>query len=228
MATLHPFLQMTKFSGKDTDDLASFKEQLEATSSIADIADDKKLDWLKVHLTGGALLFFESLETTQKDTYAKAMTELEARYQNPDRREYHRQRFEQRVLQIGEEAPEDYLIALNRIAEKAFPTTARASERNFRVREQFIRGMPTEKLKLKLMREDHTKPVAELCEQISRHLYLEDLKDGKFMTAFNAVSSENSLVPIVSEIAQAVFALGEEIKQLRASVDRNGNSNDYN
>ena len=189
MATFQPLLRVAKFSGKESDDLASFKEQLEATSSIADIADGKKLAWLQVHLTGGALLFFESLEATKKDTYDHAIVELEKIYQNPDRREYHRQRFEQRVLQIGEEAPEDFLIALNRIAEKAFPTTARASERKFRVREQFIRGMPTEKLKLKLMREDHTKPVAELCEQISRHLYLEDLKDGKFMTAFNAVSS---------------------------------------
>ena len=64
---------LNPFSGGETEDFRTFKEQIRSSVSLAQVPNNAKLDYLKLHLTGGALAFFLETPTADRDTFDKAI-----------------------------------------------------------------------------------------------------------------------------------------------------------
>ena len=68
------------FSGGETEDFRTFKEQIRSSVSLAQVRNNARLNDLKLHLTGGALAFFLEISTADRDKFDKAIQALENRY----------------------------------------------------------------------------------------------------------------------------------------------------
>ena len=52
-----PTVQLTPFSGGPTEDFRVFKEQIKSSITLSQVPNAGKVDYLKLHLSGGAQLF---------------------------------------------------------------------------------------------------------------------------------------------------------------------------
>ena len=63
---------LNPFSGGETEDFRTFKEQIRSSMSPAQVTNNSKTDYLKLHLTGSAIVFLE-FQTTERHTFDKAI-----------------------------------------------------------------------------------------------------------------------------------------------------------
>ena len=193
--------------------------------SLAQVPNNGKLDYLKLHLTGGALAFFSEIPTADRNKFEKAIEALENRYLIANRIELFKLKFQERKFKLSRETP-DYLTDLTRMANLAFPNPTggdRSQERTRRIRDAFISGMPSQ-LRLKLLLEPDTKTVQELCTFVSKRLALKrNLPDEATSTAFNAHSfneTTNSMTEALNSIAATNRELIKTQKELGNKMQR--------
>ena len=218
---------LNPFSGGETEDFRTFKEQIRSSVSLAQVPNNAKLDYLKLHLTGGALAFFLETPTADRDTFDKAIQALENRYLSANRIELFKLKFQERKFNLSRETPEDYLTDLTRLANLAFPNPTggdRSQERSRRIRDAFISGMPSQ-LRLKLLMEADTKTVQELCTFDSKRLALKSIlpDEEATSTAFNALSvndSANPMTEALNSIADTNRELVKTQKELGNNMQR--------
>ena len=218
---------LNPFSGGETEDFRTFKEQIRSSVSVAQVPKNAKLDYLKLHLTGGALAFFLEFPTSDRDTFDKAIQALENRYLSANRIELFKLKFQERKFNLSRETPEDYLTDLTRLANLAFPNPTggnRLQERTRRIRDAFISGMPSQ-LGLKLLMEPDTKTVQELCTFVSKRLALKSIlpDEEATSTAFNALSfneTTNSMTEALNSIAATNRDLIKTQKELENNMQR--------
>ena len=75
------FVVLNPLSVGETEDFRTFREQIRSSVSLAQVRKNGKLDYLKLHLTGGALVFFVEIPTADnRDTFDKEIRALENRY----------------------------------------------------------------------------------------------------------------------------------------------------
>ena len=98
---------LNPFSGGETEDFRTFKEQVRSSVSLAQVPNNAKLEYLKLHLAGGALAFFLEIPTADKDTFDKAIQALENRYLSANRIELFKLKFQERKFNLSRETPED-------------------------------------------------------------------------------------------------------------------------
>ena len=55
-------LVLNPFSGGETEDIRTFKQLIRSTVSFAQVPEPAKLEYLKLHLTGGEAFYLEILE----------------------------------------------------------------------------------------------------------------------------------------------------------------------
>ena len=66
MAAAITTVVLNPFCGGETEDFQSFKEHIRSSVSLAQVPNNGKLDYLKLHLTGGALAFFLEIPTADR------------------------------------------------------------------------------------------------------------------------------------------------------------------
>ena len=72
-----PTVQLTPFSGGPTEELHVFKEQIQRSITLSQVPNAEKIDYLKLHLSGGALSYFLELPAASKADITTALTSLE-------------------------------------------------------------------------------------------------------------------------------------------------------
>jgi hypothetical protein len=194
---------------------------------VGHIEYDEKVLYLHLHMTGGALLFFDQmLENTSLD-YDEAVQTLKRRYNSTSRRELHKITFTSREYQTKETFA-DYLTDLIRLAALAFPDegfTSRAQERSRRVREAFIHGMPNQMKKVLLGKPESTS-VHELCEMAYKKHVIDQLcPSGDYEAEVNEISDGNSnnnnqLVAAVSTLVNSHVELKDTLAALTGQMDK--------
>ena len=232
-----PTVQLTPFSGSPTEDFRVFKEQIQSSIALAQVPDVGKVDYLKLHLTGGALIYFLELPPGDKNTLDNALGALERRYFSANQLELYKLKFQERKFDESKETPEDYLTDLTKLANIAFANatgTDRSGERTRRIRDAFISGMPTQ-IRLKLLMRPDTDTVATLCSQVSKRLVLKSiLPDGESSTAFNVVDNVqtdtltkvlNSVVEAQRDISKTQKQIGQQMSRMDKSMQFNSRSN---
>ena len=178
---LQPYLKITSFSGVSSENFDEFEQLLRAGITVGNIVEANRPAFLKLNLTGGALRYFTSLPEATRNDLDNALTALRDRYNQTANSEFHQIRFTKRKFDSTKESAEDYIVDLQKLAQKAFPnipaTAAalevdRAGERTRRVREAFIQGMPI-KYKKKLLKEPPERTVDELGRIVTRELWIQ-------------------------------------------------------
>ena len=124
---------------------------------LAGVDEANRHLYLHLHLKGTALSFFSNLPEDTRQNFDAALTSLRNRYVNPARFESHKLKFTTRKYNASKETVHDFLTELQRMTNLAFPDiVARAAadgnpamaaensanERNRRVKEAFIKGLP--------------------------------------------------------------------------------------
>ena len=112
---------LSPFEGKDTDDFRTFKEQITSSVALANVPEASKLEYLKLHLSGGALAYYLELPNTSRNTFDNAIGSLETRYLSPNRIELFKLKYQERKFNQSRESAEDYLTDITRLANIAFP-----------------------------------------------------------------------------------------------------------
>ncbi len=115
-----------------------------------------------------ALLYFDTLTQATRTNYGNAIQTLRDHYTNANQREIHAINFDARNYDEGKETPRDYVDAFRVLARKAFP----ANEQDARIRDKFIKGMPS-KWKKKLLGQAANQTVDDLVDFINRRLAID-------------------------------------------------------
>ena len=214
-----PTVQLTPFSGGPTEDFRVFKEQIQSSIALSQVPNAGKVDYLKLHLSGGALSYFLELPAASKADLTTALRSLETRYASQNQLELYKLKFQERKFNSTKETPEDYLTDLMKLANIAFPSTTgagavdRSGERTRRIRDAFIAGMPTQ-IRLKLLLRPDTDTVDNLCSQVSKRLVLKSIlpDDEANATAFNAVTQPETSTSLVTAINSVIEAQKDLVK----------------
>ena len=230
MAAIQPFVNLQPFKGTDKENLNEFLRQLTSCIHIAGINDADRHQYLHLHLKGGALSFFDQLPEATRNDYDLALAALRERYFNDQRIQLQKILFSARKMKPSEESAQDFLTDLQRLALEAYPNVvARAAaagrpavaaenrqlERNRRVREAFINGMPI-KLKRFLMTQPDDTTIEDLCTKAASRMIVDKLYPEDDDSAFNEVSSlsNKDLLTGIQALSQAQDYLKQETNKL--------------
>ena len=87
-------ITLTKFSGGDDESWTEFEALLRGTITVTYIAAARQAGFLRLHLDGPALTFFQTLGQNVQDNFEGAITALKNHYCNPQFTELHKIRFD--------------------------------------------------------------------------------------------------------------------------------------
>ena len=166
--------------------------------------------------------------------YDAAVEALRNRYKNNQRVQLQKILFNSRKMKASDESPQKFLTELQRLALEAYHdiqaraaaggrpaviTEDRAQERNRRVREAFINGMPIE-MKRFLMTQPEDMAIKELCTKASSRLIVDRLYPEDDDTAFNEVCifTTKQLLTGIHELSKAQYTLKEETGKLSTEL----------
>lgn len=210
------------FAGTDTENWTQFERLLRSSINLSGITPENSAGYLHLHLTGGALAFFDRLAEDDRTGYDRAIERLRERYANDNRAEIHRATFQSRKLKSESESIEDYLTELRRLADRAFPGENRADEREIRVKDAFILGMPLT-LRRSLMNAPPQTTIQNLCDSAIRRMNTDKAcPRDEYVSAFNAVqqgpSNQDALINIVSDIRKGQDKMHQQLFNNSSSI----------
>ena len=206
MAAIQPFVKLQPFKGTESENLNKILQHFKSCITIAGIADAERHRYFHLHLKGGALTFFDQQTDATRADYALAVAALRELYQNDQRVQLQKRLFTVRKLKRSEGSAQDFLTDLQRLALEAYPNIAaraaaggrpavvaedRAQERNRRVREGFIKGMPV-KIRRCLLTQPEDTTIEDLCAKAASRMIVDRLYPEDDENAFNEVSSISS------------------------------------
>ena len=131
-----PTVRITPFSNGPTEDFRVFKEQIQSSITLSQVPNAGKVDYLKLHLRGGALSHFLELPAARKADITTAFTSIGTEYASQNQLELYKLKFQERKFNSTKETPEDYLTDLLKLAKIAFPSktkTKNISENGSRI-----------------------------------------------------------------------------------------------
>ena len=186
-------------------------------------------------------LLLDQFTAATRDDYALAIAALRQQYLN-DLRIQLQKHFQSRKMKNSKENAQDFLTELQRLALDAYPDIAarvaaggrpavaaedRAQERQRRVKETFIIGMPT-KIKRFLVTQPEEMTVEDLCSKATSRIIVNRLYPKDDDTAFNELrgTSSKDFFAGIEELgkAQSKFQVDtnkitEELKELTKSIN---------
>ena len=107
------------FSGEEC--YEDWIDQFESIAEINHWNDEQKLMWLKVRLTGRALMAYKKFPTTARDSFKHAVKALQERFEPESRRDLYLAEFQTRRKRKTESWP-DFGEDLRALVDKAYPT----------------------------------------------------------------------------------------------------------
>ena len=188
-------------------------------SSIAlnHIADEDVVHFVGLKLTGNALSWFEQLAAGARDTGPHLFEALLNRYNNADNHLTNRATFEKRKFKQGQDDIQSYKTALQKLAAVSFPQP----QREAKVREQFINGLPGRLKKKALQRPDNDN-VDQLADHL-RHIIAIDqyCPAGEAISAFNLMEKreEVTLDTLLHAIVNNKTSIEAQTDLVRKRVD---------
>ena len=203
-----PFI---KFSGLPSEDFAVFERQIRSSIGLSAVPNGRRHHFLHLRLQEGALQFYEQLPNALRTDFEESLRQLRERYINPDQTTILRLSFPEIKFSTHYATPEDYLTHLQRIAARVFPV----NQRNSRIREQFLSGMPAT-IRRKLYEiEEPAKTVNDLCNRVARIIVIEKLvTENDFATAFNVINSQ----PTKSEDFNFLQAQQQSLQETQQAI----------
>ena len=157
MAAIQPFVILQPCKGTEKENFEEVIRQLNSCIDVAGIADADRHTYLHLHLKGGAVTYLDQLPETTRTDYANAITALRERYRDDQRVHLQKLLFQSRKIKASDESAQDFFTDLQRLALEAYSNIKaleaaggrpallaenREQERNRRIREAFINGMP--------------------------------------------------------------------------------------
>ena len=177
-ANIQPYIKVDKFSGKLGESFDDFRSSIESAVALAGIDDALRPQFVRMKLAESALRFFNGLPEAVRNDYDQLMERLGRRYNNTDNGASHLLRFNEKIFDPSKETAQDFLVAIQRLADLAFPDNAaagvnRAQERTDRIEEKFIQAMPLN-YKRKLLKAPAAETVDKLCDRIKTEMWVSD------------------------------------------------------
>jgi hypothetical protein len=222
----NPNVSLKPFAGTEKEDFEQFQRQLKASIALSKIEEPDKVNLLHLHLTDGALLFFDQLVDNEKDTLNHALEALKNRYAGPNKVEIHRLAITSRKFDQSRETAHDLLTDLQRMARLAFPGNDRTDERDRRVKEIFIDAMPP-RIRKKLLGTEAltTKTAAEICTRVTNIIQIDQLCKNDEPAIFNEVGAagacaipQDAVLSIIREVRKDQDTMRESMHEMMAEM----------
>ena len=139
-----------------------FIAQIQASIALNNILDGNQVHFIGLKLKDAALSWYEQLDpNVQRANAAALMQALLDRYNNADNHLTNRSTFERRKFKQGKEDIQAYKTALQKLAAVSFDQP----QREAKVREQFINGLPP-----RLKRKALSQPAGNDVDALANHL----------------------------------------------------------
>ena len=218
-----------EFSGRDDENFDQFVTALNSSLTLAGIPNAQKHNYLRLKLKGSALIFYDRLPNTDRNDYANAITKLRDHYENPQHREIRGIEFDARNFEEGKETPREFLDALRLLAVKSFPEV----ERESRIRDRFVKGMPN-KLKKKLLNAPTATSADDLVELLNKKLAIDKAcPPDENLNAFNELNQTlqaqmSTALEELNKTRREIKSAQEELTSQVSSFNKNNNQNNRN
>ena len=123
-AAAQPTVSLPKYGGSSTDNWTGFESLFRSIVEVTGIADAQRVGFLELHLKDSALQFFHTLEQNTRAELELTITALKNHFCNPNLKEIHHINLENMKFNHKTESPEEFLVKLQNLALKAYPTPA--------------------------------------------------------------------------------------------------------
>ncbi len=192
-----------KFGGSTNDSWNDFESLFTSIVEVTNIEAARRIGYLKLHLTGQALQFFNTLPDATKADPTQTLAALRKQLCNPNPTALHMINLENMKFNSKTETPEESDDDLQKRQEFA------VLERSNLVKRLFLRAIP-KTVRMKLVEEEEVATVNDLCTKARRQLIFMDLyADDDVRDSFNEVSSQD---PLTTKLVDAIRNL-QKIQQ---------------
>ena len=115
-------VSLPKYGGCSTDNWTDFESLFRSIVEVTGIADAQRVGFLKLLLKDSALQFFHTLDQNTRADLELTITALKNHFCNPNLKEIHHINLENMKFNHKTESPEEFLVKLQNLALKAYPT----------------------------------------------------------------------------------------------------------
>ena len=205
MAAAQSLVTIQKFGGTSSENWTDFESLFRSLVEVANIDAAQRVGYLKLQLKDSALQFFHTLDNATRGDLELTLTALKNHFCNPNLKEIHHINLENLKFNLKTESPEEFLVKLQNLALKAYPTPVdlpvapvdntvandqdrfdretreNTNRRNFAQMERerhiirLFKKAMPNFIRLKLLEEPETATIQELCTKARQKLILREL-----------------------------------------------------
>ena len=117
----HAQINITPFSGSQTDNFNEFEQLITGAIGVAAIANAQQANFLQLHLKGDALRYFLTLPEATRLVFEDSITALRNRFTQDDLREIRIIKLENQKFNPKTDTVKNFLVKLRTEANKAYP-----------------------------------------------------------------------------------------------------------
>ena len=117
----HAQINITPFSGSETDNFNGFEQLITGAIGVAAIANAQQANFLQLHLKGDALRYFLTLPEATRLVFEDSITALRHRFTQDDLREIRIIKLENQKFNPKTDTVKNFLVKLRTEANKAYP-----------------------------------------------------------------------------------------------------------
>ena len=117
----HAQINITPFSGSETDNFNEFEQLITGAIGVAAIAAAQQANFLQLHLKGDALRYFLTLPEATRLVFEDSITALRNRFTQDDLREIRIIKLENQKFNPKTDTVKNFLVKLRTEENKAFP-----------------------------------------------------------------------------------------------------------
>ena len=241
----HAQINITPFSGSETDNFNEFEQLITGAIGVAAIANAQQANFLQLHLKGDALRYFLTLPEATRLVVEDSITALRNRFTQDDLREIRIIKLENQKFNPKTDTVKNFLVKLRTEANKAYPapeivvaaagggdaearrfereTAARDSalqmsenRKNEQIKRFFIKSMPNW-LKPKLLERPDTDTIDQLCTLASQQIAIREMcnREEYFDDGFNEITETNT-----DKMLKAIATLSNNQKELEQKLEQ--------
>ena len=118
----HAQISVNPYGGTDTEDFSQFEQLFNGFIGVAGVLPAQQANFLQLHLRDNALRFYQTLPDATRANVVDSLTALRDHFSNPQLQEVHVLKLEQQKCDLKKDTPENFLVTLQKKAQKAYPT----------------------------------------------------------------------------------------------------------
>ena len=237
-------INITPFSGSETDNFNEFEQLITGAIGVAAIAAAQQANFLQLHLKGDALRYFLTLPEATRLIFADSITALRNIFTQDNLREIRIIKLENQKFNPKTDTVKNFLVKLRTEAKKAYPapeivvepagagdpearrfereTAARDSaiqmsenRKNEQIKRLFIKSMP-KWLEPKLLERPDTDSIEQLCTLASQQIAIREMcnREEYFDDGFNEITESNT-----DKMLKAITTISNNQKELEQKLE---------